>query len=132
MTRHRTLCLLLALAVVAGCGTSRTHGTDMTQAQRDTLATVQQRLATLRAEIDSLDQRSARASAHARAGLEQELAALRAERDSAATQLRVLQNAGRETWENTKIETDRALAGLEQAIATARGHLHADSAQFRP
>ena len=88
---------------------------------------VQERLDRMRAEIDTLDQKSRVAGERARVGLEQELIALRAQRDSAAAKLHELQTTSRETWENTKLETDRALAGLDRAIQVARSHIHVDS-----
>ena len=124
----RVWLVVLALAGVAGCARQETSTTADSTASTDShaaaVASAQQRLDQIRAEIDSLDQRFDRAGASMRAKMSGQLAALKAERDSAELAVTRMRNTASNAWEGAKAGTDAALGKLESGIAKMREGLH--------
>lgn len=121
---------MMILLLVGGCAQRETT---VTTAQRDSTASLHSRLDRIRAEIDTLEMRSAAATEEVKADLQEKIRDLRAQRDTAAARIAALDNAGKEAWENTKAGTDRMLEALENSVADARFRLksRADSAQVK-
>jgi len=129
MIRPSTLVLAASLGILlSGCTVRRT-----TTEERSAYQTrAQERLEQLRAEIDSLTLKSAVASESLRVRTTERIEELKDQRDSAEVALDRMKTATGETWENTKIVTDRVLGALERSLGEARTHIHTRGDSIRP
>lgn len=73
------------------------------------------------AELSRLEAKAQGVQAEARAELERQASELRRRRDDAAEQMRRIQQAQEDAWEDLRSGTERAFAALGEAFERARG-----------
>ena len=71
-------------------------------------------------EIDRFQAQARRAVADVKIEYEEQVAGLKGRRDALRERLAALQQAGDEAFEDLRVGTDKALAGIREAFARAR------------
>ena len=115
-----TVGLALLVMVAAGCERSETVSSERRVEYRREL---QDKLASLEAEMDTLAAKGREAGAEARDEWNEQMSNLRAQRDSLRDRIDRIQDTGRGAWEDVKSGTDRMLERLERSVGDARENL---------
>ena len=74
------------------------------------------------AEAKTWEAKAAEAQSHMKAEYEKQLATLNARRDETLYQMKLLQNASTDAWQDMMRGTDAALKNMQEAFSKARSH----------